>query len=61
MKLLIHDLKTEEFEKLNPGPSDEMLVISDDGSIHNCIGCFGCWVKTPGACVIRDKYGNMGL
>lgn len=23
-------------------------------------GCFGCWLKTPGACVIRDKYGDMG-
>ena len=22
--------------------------------IANCVGCFGCWVKTPGRCVIRD-------
>ncbi len=22
--------------------------------IKNCIGCLGCWVKTPGKCVIRD-------
>lgn len=22
--------------------------------IHNCVGCFGCWIKTPGRCVIRD-------
>lgn len=22
--------------------------------IAACMGCFGCWVKTPGRCVIRD-------
>lgn len=22
--------------------------------IRNCLGCFGCWTKTPGQCVIRD-------
>lgn len=22
--------------------------------IRSCTGCFGCWIKTPGRCVIRD-------
>ncbi|MFO7829126.1 MAG: NAD(P)H-dependent oxidoreductase [Bacteroidales bacterium] len=23
-------------------------------SVKNCIGCFGCWVKTPGECTVPD-------
>ena len=23
-------------------------------NMHNCVGCFGCWTKTIGKCVIRD-------
>lgn len=60
MKLIIYDLKTQNFEKIFPDSSEETMIISDDGTIHHCIGCFGCWVKTPAACVIRDKYGDMG-
>ncbi len=24
-------------------------------SIAPCVGCFGCWIKTPGVCVIDDE------
>lgn len=60
MRLFIHDLKEKDFRKLFTNISKEDIVISDNGSIHNCIGCFGCWVKTPASCVIRDEYGDMG-
>lgn len=60
MKLLIHDLKTKDFQKIFSNLPDDIMNISDDGTIHHCIGCFGCWVKTPATCVIRDKYGDMG-
>jgi multimeric flavodoxin WrbA len=23
-------------------------------TIHQCVGCFSCWVKTPGRCRLRD-------
>ena len=57
MKLLIHDYTPEEFA-LIAKQYEGWDVISDDGSIRPCIGCFGCWVKTPGQCVIHDGYEN---
>lgn len=35
-------------------------VLSDTGRIRPCIGCFCCWLKTPGRCVIRDGFEHMG-
>lgn len=60
MRLIIHDLDTEQFKKIFPSLSDDTIIVSDNGEIHHCIGCFGCWIKTPAACVIRDNYGDMG-
>lgn len=59
MKIIIHDLSQQEFAEIYPN-SDKTVVISDNGKIHNCIGCYGCWIKTPGICVLKDGYCNMG-
>lgn len=67
MRLLIHDLTKEQFDLQFPEMIKEMKtsaadmeIIADDETINKCMGCFGCWVKTPGVCVIKDKYQNMG-
>lgn len=39
------------------------FVISDINvkeNINHCVGCFGCFVKTPGRCVIADDYQDQG-
>ena len=59
MQLIIHDLTPLQEKNLLP-QTEETRIISDGGDIRSCIGCFGCWVKTPAQCIIRDKYGNMG-
>ena len=56
MKLIITDI--EDFKIPIEG---EHKVISPNGSIRNCIGCFGCWVKTPGKCVIHDGFESTGI
>ena len=59
MRLVIHDLDEKEWNRIQSEYTGDR-VISDSGSIHPCIGCFSCWNKTPGRCVIRDGYENMG-
>ena len=34
--------------------SDIKFIDLSSLKIANCVGCFGCWTKTPGKCVIRD-------
>lgn len=60
MNILIHDLSNEQFQSLFPEADNDVHIISDTGTIRHCIGCFGCWIKTPGKCVLTDGYDNMG-
>lgn len=51
MKLILSDRHLDL-----PKVSRTDLVYMDLSTmkIGNCVGCFGCWTKTPGKCVIRD-------
>lgn len=60
MRMIVHDLQEQEFAGWAEGGQGELTVISDNGTIRQCMGCFGCWTRTPGACVIRDGYNNLG-
>ncbi len=55
MKLLIHDLNEKEWKKVADN-YDGWEVIYNNGAITPCVGCFGCWIKEPGQCVIKDGY-----
>jgi multimeric flavodoxin WrbA len=60
MKLMMHDLSEADFKKMDFPLGRETTIISDRGKIHACIGCYGCWIKTPGVCAIKDGYQNLG-
>ena len=61
MKLLIHDIEKGNENLLLDNKANDVTVISDNGKIHPCICCYGCFIKTPGQCVIKDGYDNLGL
>lgn len=55
MKLILSDRRLE----LPELQSDVRLVDLSEAKIANCVGCFGCWTKAPGKCVIRDDAASI--
>jgi multimeric flavodoxin WrbA len=57
------EYRTETFEQLQECVSgflsDQRTEVKEftlgRENLAFCMGCFGCWVKTPGECVIKDK------
>ncbi|MNI60604.1 hypothetical protein D3C73_1158310 [compost metagenome] len=60
MKMIIHDLTPEDVADWTEGDRSGITLISDNGTIRGCTGCFGCWTRTPGICVIKDDYQHLG-
>jgi hypothetical protein len=54
-KLILHDLPPDKIEALFPIGTGETTIFSAYPAVRPCIGCFGCWTKTPGECVIGDR------
>ena len=59
MALLIHDLSQEDWDKVKT-LYEGWDVVDANSDNHPCVGCFSCWAKTPGECVIKDEFSRMG-
>ena len=49
------EILLQEFLKgaRSAGAETETVYLTEK-KIHPCVGCFTCWVKTPGVCVFKD-------
>ncbi len=59
MKVIIHDLgdaATRTLEKLNA----YSVVIHADNQYAPCRGCFKCWLKNAGFCIMKDSLQHIG-
>ena len=59
MSLLIHDLSPDEWAKISQ-EYEGWDAVSGPDTPRPCVGCFKCWCRTPGECVIKDELGDMG-
>ncbi|WP_037291202.1 flavoprotein [Saccharibacillus sacchari] len=61
MKMIVHDLENAgELPWLTAFGSGQDVIGIDNAVIRHCTGCFGCWTRTPGTCVLKDEYRHLG-
>ena len=51
MNLLMSDILLNSIKFKRP---ENIYIDLSKKKIANCTGCFNCWIKTPGRCIIRD-------
>ena len=56
MKLIITDVKDLALRVAG----EHKIIKPTEKEPKQCIGCFGCWNKTPGECVIKDGFDRTG-
>ena len=59
MRVLIFDITEEELKALVEVHEDDFLIPAGAPATY-CKGCFGCWLKRPGECVMKDRLEKTG-
>lgn len=59
MKTIIHDLGDEIASSLEKSDEDP-VVIHADNRYASCCGCFKCWLKNAGFCIMKNSLQHIG-
>jgi multimeric flavodoxin WrbA len=59
LKVLVHDLNEQDFSQLGIIENDYRVIDANIASAP-CVGCYNCWLKTPGTCKINDSLKYSG-
>lgn len=54
-RLIVYDAGERDAGDFARGFGADDALFSATPPVKTCVGCFGCWVKTPGRCVIADR------
>lgn len=57
--IIIHDLEEKDTGRVLDAFGGNSFVFLADSTINHCIGCFGCWLKTPGLCTINNQLDEL--
>lgn len=52
------NLREQAEEAVKRAGGEVVTVVASYDELEPCLGCFGCWVKTPGLCVITKDGAN---
>ncbi len=52
------DISAQVLTAVREAENEAQLVVLDGDSIRPCQGCFNCWVKTPGICIMNNDCVN---
>lgn len=53
-RLIIYDVPTGISDTANGD-----ILFSANPIVKPCVGCFTCWIKTPGKCVVKDRCADI--
>ena len=58
MRAIITDLPDEALDVLFPDNPDDFVFRKKDRTVHQCIGCMSCIFRTPGKCILQDRFSE---